>query len=402
MITGRLVLSIGLAQLVCWGISYYLIGVFADPIGAELGWSRAVVFGGFSGALVVMGLSSAAVGRAIDRRGGREVMVAGSLLIAAGCIALSLATNLAVYVAAWLCLGLAMRMTLYDAAFAALTRIGGPQARLPISQVTLLGGLASTVFWPVGYGLIETLGWRPALWVYAALALATVPVHLAVPAARYQSAAEPVPPPPVTGVPGRRAGVAMLYLFIITVAAVVNSALSAHMIPLLVALGVAPAAAVGFATLRGIGQSSARLGEVLFGRRLSPFMLAVVATGAVPVALAFGLLAGVAASAAAAFALIYGAGNGLLTIVRGTLPLVLFDVRAYGATVGRLLAPGFYLSALAPLAYAFAIERFGPRAALLIALALAVLAAAAAVVLRRRHGAPSRPQPLHRPGPGAM
>ncbi len=388
MITGRLVFLVGLSQLVCWGISYYLIGVFADPIGAELGWSRALVFGGFSSALVVMGLSSAAVGRAIDRHGGRIVMTAGSVLIALGCVLLSLTNGVVLYFAAWLCLGLAMRMTLYDAAFAALTRIAGPRARLPISQVTLLGGLASTAFWPIGYALIERLGWRGALWVYAVLALAMVPIYLMLPAERY-AAPPPVEPhgqPTVATAapPATRNWPAILYLLIMTVAAVVNSALSAHMIPLLVALGVAPVAAVGFATLRGIGQSSARLGEVLFGRRLSPFSLAVIATGAVPVALLFAFFAGVSSFAAVAFAFVYGAGNGLLTIARGTLPLVLFDVRAYGATVGRLLAPGFYLSALAPLAYALAIERFGANAAVAIALVLALAVVAAAVLLRRR------------------
>ncbi len=387
MIGGRLVLMIGIAQLVCWGIGYYFIGVFAAPIAADLGWSRTVVFAGFSGALVVMGLSSAAVGRAIDRHGGRPVMTAGSLLLAAGFVLLGLAADIATYAAAWLLLGLAMRMTLYDAAFAALSRIAGPDARLPIAQVTLIGGLASTVFWPVGYGLVAALGWRGALFAYAALALATAPIHWAIPDRRYQAAA-PAPAPEREEARDPWTAAAFLYLFVMAVSAMVNAAVSAHMIPLLAALGVAPAAAVGVAALRGIGQSAARLGDVLLGRRLSPFTLAVLATGAVPVALACGTFAGAGTAAAVAFAFLYGAGFGLLTIARGTLPLVLFATGSYGATAGRLLAPGFALSALSPLGYAFAIDWFGARAALLIALALTLLVVAAAVLLNVRERSP--------------
>src|SRR5262245_23947377 len=170
LIARRTVFCLGLSQLICWGISYYLVGALGDLIAAELGWSASLVHGGFSAALVVMGLTSPAVGRAIDRHGGRAVMTAGSGVIAIGCIVLALADGVALYYAGWLCLGLAMRMTLYDAAFAALARIGGAAAKRPISQVTLLGGLASTVFWPIGHALAGPFGWRGAVLAYAGFA----------------------------------------------------------------------------------------------------------------------------------------------------------------------------------------------------------------------------------------
>ena len=165
MITRRLVNTLGLSQLVCWGISYYLIGGFGELMVADLGWSRALVYGGFSASLAVMGLTSQMTGRFIDRHGGRKVMATGSCLIGLGCAMLALAHGVATYYAAWLVLGLAMRLTLYEAAFASLARIGGPAARRPISQITLLGGLASTVFWPIGSFLAAALGWRGAVLV---------------------------------------------------------------------------------------------------------------------------------------------------------------------------------------------------------------------------------------------
>jgi Major Facilitator Superfamily len=387
LVARRTVFCLGLSQLVCWGISYYLIGAFGDLIAADLGWSPSMVYGGFSAALVVMGLSSPTVGRAIDRHGGRPVMVAGSGVTALSCIGLALAHDAVLYYAAWLGLGLAMRMTLYDAAFAALARIAGAAAKRPISQVTLLGGLASTVFWPVGHALAEHVGWRGAVFAYAGFAILTIPLHLALPRGRAAPAPEPPsePPPsrPTEGTGGRRVA-ATLYALIAMLTSVLNSGLSAHMIGMLAGLGMAAWLAVWIATLRGIGQSSARLCEVLSGSRLHPLTLAVLATALLPVAFLAGLLSGEFVLAGVAFAFLYGAGNGLVTIIRGTLPLVLFEPEAYGSLVGRLLAPSFLLAALAPLGYAAIIENFGDLAAFVLSVALAALVFGAAVTLRLR------------------
>jgi MFS family permease len=401
VITRRTVVLLGFSQLVCWGNSYYLIGVFGERFAAEFGWSRAAVYGGFSAALVVMGLSSPVIGRAIDRHGGRPVMAAGSLLTALACAGLALSNAIWTYYAAWLCLGLAMRMTLYDAAFAALARIGGPQARRPISQITLLGGLASTSFWPIGHFLAEAFGWRAALFAYAGFALLTLPLHLAIPRGRH---AEAAPPPREAGDPaaarrGRFVAQA-LYALIVTLTTFLNSGISAHMIALLAGLGVAASTAVWVSTLRGIGQSSARLCEVLFGGRLHPLALNLLAASLLPLCFVAGLFSADLAWAAVAFALLYGAGNGLLTITRGTLPLALFDPATYGALVGRLLAPSFFCAAAAPIAYAVVIERFGEAAALHLSTGVAAVMVAASLALRLRFRPARLAQRLCAPGTG--
>lgn len=385
-ITRTTVLCLGLSQLICWGVSYYLIGAFGDAIAAELGWSPSLVHGGFSAALLAMGVASPLVGRAIDSRGGRPVMAAGSVLTALGCAGLALAHKPLTYYAAWLCLGLAMRMTLYDAAFAALARIGGPLARRPISQITLLGGLASTVFWPIGHYLAEATDWRTAVWAYAGFALLTLPLHLAIPPGRHREA--PAEPDRDTGAPAAQPRdqilPAALYALIVTLTAFLNSAMSAHMIAILAGLGLATSVAVWIATLRGIAQSLARFAEILFGARLHPLALAVLATALLPICFTIGLFSGSVVGAAIVFAFLYGAGNGLATIVRGTLPLALFDPRTYGAHVGRLLVPSFVLSALAPVIYAAIIERFGDAAALHLSTSIAALTFAAALTLQLR------------------
>ncbi|WP_139323434.1 MFS transporter, partial [Roseomonas sp. TAS13] len=180
----RTVWALGLSQLIAWGVSYYLIGVLGERIATDLGWGMARVQGGFALSLLVMGLVSPLAGRMMDRQGGRRVMGLGSVLLALGCLGLALAREVVGYYAAWAVLGLAMRLTLYDAAFAALARIGGTGARRAMSQITLLGGLASTVFWPLGHLLAEHLGWRGACLAYAGAALLTLPLHLLIPNGR--------------------------------------------------------------------------------------------------------------------------------------------------------------------------------------------------------------------------
>lgn len=386
MIARRVVLALSYSQLVCWGISYYLIGGFGPLIAADFGWSAAWVYGGFSFALVVMGLCSGWVGRRIDTQGGRPVMVAGSVLTALGCAWLASAHGLVEYYLAWGVLGLAMRCTLYDAAFAALARLYGPAARRPISQITLAGGLASTTFWPLGHALGAAYGWRGALWCYAGFALSTVLVHLLIPRGRYtaDAAAVRAMPAPLADTPEAQRLAGGLYALIAVLTNFLNSAMSAHMIGVLSGLGLAATTAVTIAALRGVGQSSARLAELVFGARLHPLDLNLGAIAALPLCFLGGLFSGQWLVFAVAFAFAYGAGNGLITITRGSLPLVLFDVRVYGSLVGRLLAPSFIVSAAAPLAYAVLIAHWGERAALVVSALIAAIALAAAWYLRAR------------------
>jgi len=387
LISGVRVFWFGMAQLVGWGITYYLIGVFGEAMSAEPGSSMAIVHGGFSVALLVMGLASGPVGRLIDRAGGRPVLVAGAVLTALGCAGLALAREVVGQYAAWACLGLAMRLSLYDAAFAALARLAGPAARRPMAQITLLGGLASTVFWPIGHLLVETLGWRGAAWAYAAFALATIPMHLALPAGHWQPPAA-TPASPGDAAPARRDDPLAAFLFaaIATLASFLNSGMSAHMITVMTGLGMAVSAAIWVSSLRGIGQSLARLAEVISGGRFDPFDLNLAATAMLPLCFLAGLFSGQMLAAAILFNFLYGAGNGILTITRGTLPLVLFDPRHYGAIAGRLLAPSFFFAAVAPLAYALVIERFGAGMAMYLSLALGFAILAASLVLRLRFG----------------
>lgn len=384
MISPRAIVCLGLTQLVGWGVTFYLIGALGPAMTADLGWSSATVYGGFSAAIVVMALVSPAAGAAVDRWGGHRVMPTGAVLSAAGCAMLAATHSPVLYFAAWAALGVGMRLCLYDAAFASLARAAGPAARRPMSQITLFGGLASTVMWPVGHALSEWLGWRGAALAYGALALSTLPLYLALPRQRYAATKADAGKAStgLTRTPAERRLAGALYAVIAMLTNFLAAGNAAHLFSLLSGLGLAATAAVGVAALWGIGQFAARLTDVILGSRLHPLTLNLAAGVALPLCFLLALLPQDKLYTAAAYTLLYGACNGLMTITRGTLPLALFDFRSYGTLVGALLIPSFLLTAAAPIAYAFIIEAQGARAAMAVSAILAAIIAAGALILR--------------------
>lgn len=374
------VLALGAAQTLAWASSYYLPAILAEPMAAALGLPRTAVFAAFSGALLLGGLLGPAVGRAIDRRGGRDVLCVSNGVLAAGLALLALAQGPAGLAAAWAVLGAGMAMGLYDAAFATLTGLYGREARGAITGITLIAGFASTVGWPVSAGLEAEIGWRGACLVWAAL-------HLLVglPLNRFL-VPRPAPPPPAEAAavvaagpaPPQRGAMALI-AFVFAVAGFLASAMAAHLPGLLQAAGAAPAAAVAAAALIGPAQVGARLVEFGLLRRLHPVVAARIATALHPAGAA--LLLGVGGGAAAGFALLHGAGNGMLTIARGTLPLALFGPAGYGLRTGLLAAPARMAQALAPLLFGLLLDAAGV-AALGVSAALGLGALVALLALR--------------------
>jgi predicted MFS family arabinose efflux permease len=386
--------ALGINQILAWGSSYYLTTVLANPVAADTGWSLTWVVGGFTIGLLAAGAVSPRVGREIDRRGGRPVLALGAVLIAAGQAGLGLAPNLPLFLASWLVLGVGMGAGLYDAAFAALGRLYGQQSRGAITGLTLYGGFASTVCWPLSVLLTETLGWRGACLVYAAVNLLIVlPLAFALP--REELRAVPVRPEAATGSygadGGRRPHGVFVYATLavcFTLSAVISAVVSVFVVTFLEARGVALAAAVGLAALIGPSQVGARVVEMVAGRGLHPVWTMVLSTLLVAGGLAV-LLAGLPLIAAGLIA--YGAGVGIRSIARGTLPMALFGPTGYATLMGRLGSPAMFAQALAPTAGAWLLERGGVTATLAVLEALALLNVAAALALvpasRRRTGA---------------
>lgn len=368
------VLPLGVAQTLAWGSSFYLPVMLAQPMTRDLGLQPSTLFAALSMALVISALVSPWAGQRIDRLGGRPVLLRSSAAFVAALVLMSQAQGLVTLLLAWVVMGLAMGMGLYDAAFAALVRLFGPTARRSISGITLIAGFASTVGWPLTAWMEAHWGWRGACLGWAGLHLLVVmPLNLTLPGIKAQATLQATPSLSAAvegaeGAQGQGPGapqpahrlLMVLLATLFTLMGFVSTAIATHLPSLLQAAGAPLATAVALAALAGPAQVASRLFELGVLSRFSPVLTARIAVCGHPLGALLLLVLGPVA--AMPFVVIHGLGNGLLTIVRGTLPLALFGAQGYGARQGWISMPGRLLGALSPWLMGLAIERQGVSA----------------------------------------
>jgi MFS family permease len=375
------VVVLGSTQTLAWASSYYLPAIIADMIAGDTGVSTNWVFGTFSASLILSALLGPRVGRAIDRAGGNGVLAGSSVLFAAGLCLLASAHSLAVLVAAWIVLGIGMGLGLYDAAFGALGRLYGMEARKPITGITLIAGFASTIGWPLTAWGAATLGWRETCLLWAAVHLFVgLPLNYwMLPRPAGLAASQAGKAAPAEAVPLDRTMILLAFAF--SAVWIVSAGMAAHFPRILEAAGASPTQAIAAGVLIGPAQVAARLLEAGPLGRFHPLATARLACVTHPVGAAVILAAG-GGVAASAFAVLHGSGNGILTIARGTVPLSLYGPANYGYRLGILGAPSRFLSAGAPLAFALLIDHLG--AGVLVVSSLLSLSALLALCLIRR------------------
>jgi MFS family permease len=349
------VLALGTTQTLAWGSTYYLPAILALPMAREFDIPASWVFGAFSAALILAALFGPFAGRRIDRFGGRHVLAASNLIFALGLGMLALAPGPAWLFAGWLVIGAGMSMGLYEGAFSTLAGIYGRDARGAIVGITLMAGFASTICWPLTAWMDAQLGWRAACLIWAGVHL-----FIGLPLNRF------LLPPVVRPAPAPRAlhttGSAFLDRSLVLIAVVfaiawfTGTAMAAHLPRILQDTGLSPAAAVAIAALIGPAQVAARLFDYVVLQRFHPLLASKLATLAHPVG-ALGILV-IGAPAATFFTLLHGAGHGILSIAKGTLPLAVFGARDYGHRMGLLSAPARFAQAGAPFIFALLLERF--------------------------------------------
>jgi MFS family permease len=357
---GRVVAAVGLGQLLAWGSSYYLLAILAKPMALGLGLQPVLVYAAFSAALLLAAMLGPWVGARIDRHGGRKVLLASNAVFAAGLCTLAAAQGPVSLVLGWLLIGAAMPMGLYDAAFSTLVSLYRLDARRSIVGVTLVAGFASSVSWPLTAALETHFGWRAACVVWAMLHLTVgasihavlVPRTSATPALHQAPADVPAAAAPST---------ATLWILAATFTCngFVFAAMAAHLPRVLQAAGCTPAAAVAAASLLGVAQVTARLADAAFLRRLHPLISARLSMSLHPLGAL--LISVLGAPMALVFTGLHGAGVGLMTIVKGTLPLALFGSAGFGRRAGLLEAPSRVAQALAPLAFGLMLDQWGAR-----------------------------------------
>lgn len=387
----RVVGALGTAQTLAWASSYYLPAMLAAPMAADLGVATPTVFAAFSGAMVVSALVGPWAGLAIDRHGGRVVLAGTSLVFALGLGMLGFAQGLWTMVIAWLVIGAAMGAGLYEAAFSSLVRLYGQHARGAITGITLLAGFASTVGWPLSAWMETRFGWRNACLGWAGIHLLIgLPLNAWLPTLpspaqpERTAAADPAQaiasasPPPVAAAGGGGYATALL-AFVFAATWFISTAMATHLPRMLEAAGATLAAAVAVGALVGPAQVAARVLEFGLLRRVHPLLSARLAALAHPAGVTVLLMAGPVA--APLFAILHGAGNGILTIAKGTLPLVLFGAQGYGARQGWLMLPARIAQALAPLLFGLALDAWGANA-LWLSGAIGLAACGALMLLR--------------------
>jgi MFS family permease len=350
------VAALGITQILAWGSTFYLLGVLAHPIALDTGWSYESVISGVSVGLLMAGIISPRIGRAIGNKGGKLILALSAVLLALGLLSLGFSQSIVWYLAAWLLVGVGMGFGFTDAAFSTLGSIYGESARSAITSLTLFAGFASTICWPLSFFLVEHLGWRGTCFTYAAIQIGVAfPILLlALPNRSFVA-----PTADHNGTSGR-ASVAPgeLALFavlaaVVTLSASILSMLGVHLLPVLQARGLELSAAVGLGTIVGPSQVGARVVEMLAGRHYHPVWTMVAST--VLVAVGIGILYSDFPAYSAAIAL-YGAGNGIGSVARGTLPLALFGPSRYPALMGRLARPILMSMAASPFVGAIAFQ----------------------------------------------
>lgn len=372
------VAALGIVQIFAWGSTFYLLGVLGKPIAADTGWPYDWVIGGVSIGLLIAGAVSPRVGHWIGERGGRPVMAAGAILLALGLFALGAAQNFVWYLVAWVLIGAGMGAALYDAAFSTLGGIYGSAARPTITSVTLFGGFASTVCWPLSAYLVEQVGWRGACFVYAA-----IQIGIALPLILFALPKGSAPRRDENGAPMKAPRVKLersemplfaLLAAVVTIGAATLSVVGMHLLTLLQARGLTLAAVVALGAIIGPAQVGARVVEMVAGRHYHPIWTMVAS--AVLVAIGTGLL--VTGWPVYELAVVfYGAGNGIGSVARGTLPLALFGPARYAVLMGRLALPILMAMALSPFLAAIALQFGGAD----LTFALLAMLAASNVVL---------------------
>ena len=384
---GYVVTGLGIGQILSWGSTFYLLAVLAGPIAEDTGWPNAMVVAGVSVGLVIAGLGSPRVGTLVAGNHGRSVLIASALLLALGLAVLGLAPNQWWYLGSWAVLGLGMSGGLYSGAFAVLGHTYGSSARPAITLLTLFGGFASSICWPLSTLLVNEVGWRWTALAYAgAHLLVTAPLYaLTIPR-------QPAAPPPGVGPTGPSAEghrlVAPRWPLVVLVATVstlgtsIAALMSMHMFTLLAGIGIVGAAAVVLAATIGPSQVGARFIEFVVGRKHHPLWTMLAATLAMAVAITF---LGIGIPAPAVLVIAYGAGVGLSSIANGTVPLALFGQEHYARIMGRIALPSMLAQAAAPVLGSLLIGTLGSRSTMLALGLLGFLAFALAMWLVLLH-----------------
>lgn len=354
--------ALGITQIIGYGTLYYSFSILAPGIAEEFGLAVEWIYGSISLALLAGGLISPYAGALADRHGAARILSVGSAAAALSLVVCGLSINVSMFLAGLVLVELASALVLYSTAFALLAQATGPAAQRNITYLTLIAGFASTIFWPLTTWMLQRLDWHQVYFAFAGLhVLVCLPLHFWLTRFARIAARRPVE----EAVPSSEAGAAGSFTFVLVVlgfslAGFVSAATLFHIVPMLGMLGLG-GSGVLVATLFGPAQVASRLVNMAFGKDLPASVLAVISAMLMPAALTVLALTAPQIGGAIAFAIIFGLGSGLFSIVSGTLPLALFGTAGFGKRLGWISLGRLGVSAVAPFALSVALGAIGPK-----------------------------------------
>lgn len=374
------ILGIGIAQILIWGGSFFLLAVFARPIMDEMGWGREIVYGGLSIGLLVSAVVLPCLGRLFNYFEGKNILSFSGLLISLGLIVLAYSSNIWSFYIAWIVIGMGMALGLYDALFAVLGHYFGLNAKKLIIALTLISGFCTTIVWPVQVYAITLLGWRETLLFWAILLFIFIgPIYYyCLPKQEHIS---------LKNIKKVKEGIITLehniyYLMssIFMISSIIMTIMSIQLIDILQETGVTLVAAIAMSTLLGPSQIASRIFDLVtkFDHPIKSLLVSVslVIIGIIllmlgPQYAVFGII-------------VYGAGNGLRSIIRGTLPLVLVNKHEYPLLMGKLAGPSMFAQAITPLIAGYIMEKYHANCLLLLTAMLAVFNVLLSTILMKK------------------
>lgn len=371
---GTDVAALGLSQIIGYGTLYYSFSILAPSMARDFGWSTEWLFGAFSVALLIGGLAAPLAGRWIDRVGAGRMMSIGSLVAAAALVACAIAPSGASFVPALLASEIVSTLVQYGAAFSLLVQRHHDRAQRSIVYLTLVAGFASTIFWPLTTWLHGILTWQQVYLVFAAAhVVLCLPIHIWLSRPLTDSDMRPKDDAgsasgAVRTADGLLAPDARRKGFVLMAAAFafesfISSATLVHMLPMLQALGLGLTSVV-VGTIFGPSQVVIRFINMVFGKELSQVTLALFSAALLPAGLVVLLVSAPSFTGAVLFAIVFGMGSGLYSIVGGTLPLALFGARGYGTRQGQVMSVRLVVGSVAPFAFAVMMDRISVEGAL--------------------------------------
>ena len=389
-----LIIALGINCTIGYGTLFYSFSLLSLEITQHFSWSKEFVYGVYSSGIIFSAILAPLFGKILDRYGTQLPMTLGSLIVVISLVSMSIVNTKVGYILSILLLEVAAVLVVYESAFVALTQALGSSARRAITQITLMGGFASTIFWPLIDALLNIVDWQTIYLLMAVLhALVCMPLHwlalqpLACKNTKHMNGSKSDDGKTIINRnPNHDYTIELMIAFTVGVIAFCINGTQIHFFTLMKGLNIAEASGVLASALIGPSQVVARILEMTLGQKISPLKIGIISTSMMLISLiGLSLATIISTQLALLFAVFFGIGQGLNYIIRGTIPLYIFGNQQYGTITGRINAVRILLTAAAPISFSLMIDQYSVHHTLMLMMGLLTLCSLALLFIDQHH-----------------